>query len=130
MIGINKAAAAVTEALSQYGAEFSLLPDFRLTNLAERRIVVVPISEDVKMVSRTQKEIVYKIDVGITQKADIETAEALISFTETLGNKMLAGSFLGAVCVSVMYDPVISTDDLRQKGQYIGVISLGLKEIC
>ena len=130
MTGIVSLAQIIVNDLSSYGAEYSAVPELFLAELDSRRIIVVPVSVETRLISRTQIERVYKIEIGVVQKAKDSELDKIIDFVEQLATNLLKRKFGNTTCLSVLFDPLYSAEDMRERNQFTSVISLSLKEIC
>lgn len=130
MSTIIEMANAVVEELADYSAELQFAPDFDLPRLATRRVVVVPIAKEYKLLSRSTSERIHRIEIGVLQRAQLLDLDALISMVENIGMSFLGKRLLTGMCVSVSFEPIYSPEDLRSKNQFTSVIALSFKEIA
>jgi hypothetical protein len=129
MPDILKIAEAVAEELAEYSAEVSFVPEYELAELAEMRVVVVPLAIEFKTLSRSSREELLKVSVGILKRGKESELPDLLKLSNDIGVRFLHCKLAGATCVSVAYDPIYSPEYLRQRNQFISVIQLAFKQI-
>ena len=120
-------AEAVAAELSDYHAEVLYFPEYELRDLDEMRVAVVPLSTEYKAVSRTAHEELPKVQVGVLKRCEEDGLDAMLQFVEGLGLGFLNKKLAGATCVCVAYNPIYSSEHLRERGQFICVIELTFK---
>ncbi len=118
---------AVAAELSDYHAEVLYFPEYELRDLDEMRVVVVPLSTEYKAVSRTAREELPKVQVGVLKRCGEDGLDAMLQFVEGLGLGFLNRKLAGATCVCVAYNPIYSPEHLRERGQFTSVIELTFK---
>lgn len=118
---------AVAAELSDYHAEVLYFPEFELRDLDEMRVAVVPLSTEYKAVSRTAREELPKVQVGVLKRCGEDGLDAMLQFVEGLGLGFLNRKLAGATCVCVAYNPIYSPEHLRERGQFTCVIELTFK---
>ena len=127
MVDIIKLADGVATAIGD-DAEVALAPEFTLLDVKEkRRTVVVPVSVAHKMLARGVREDVFKVEVGVLQKATEDDLIELVSEVQKLAVKLLHKHIEGAICVSVEHTPLYDARLMRERRQFAGVIELTFK---
>lgn len=121
-------AEAVVAELTEYDAELNFAPDFKLSNLATRQVVVVPMGKECKLETRSSSEIIHRIEIGVLYRAKAPDVPSLIRIVESIGAYFLRKQLLNQTCFAVTWEPIYSADDLRSKNQFTSVISLRFKE--
>ena len=129
MSEVLKIAEAVAAELAEYHAEVMFFPEFELRDLDEMRVAVVPLSTEYKIVSRTAREELPKVQVGILKRCGEDGLDAMLQFVEGLGLGFLARRLAGATCVCVAYNPIYSPEHLRERGQFTCVMELTFKTV-
>lgn len=128
MSGILDYANAVASALSEYGAEVALAPDFDIRDLKGIRVVVLPYGRKAKLATRISHQNQFVINVAIIQKANGMQAEENISKAEEIGAKLLGAKLVNGSCLQVEWDPLYSVDELREKGLFISVLKIAVED--
>lgn len=128
MSAVITLAEAVAGALEDYHAEVLFFPEYELRDIEEMKVVVVPLSEEYKPLSRTQHEEILKVQVGFLKRGGEDELPELLRTVEGLGLGFLNKKLVGATCVGVAYNPIYSPEHLRERGQFTSVIELSFKQ--
>lgn len=128
MSAVLDIAEAVAGALEDYHAEVLFFPEFELRDIEEMKVVVVPLSEEYKPLSRTQHEEILKVQVGFLKRGCEDELPELLRTVEGLGLGFLNRQLAGATCVCVAYNPIYSPEHLRERGQFTGIIELSFRQ--
>jgi len=120
-------AEAVAETLADFHAEVLFFPEFELRDIEEMKVIVVPLSEEYKPLSRTQHEEILKVQVGFLKRGGEDELPELLRTIEGLGLGFLNRQLAGATCVGVAYNPIYSPEHLRERNQFTSVIELAFK---
>ena len=111
-------------------AEVELAPEFSLKDVKERtRIVVVPVGVKHKMLSRSHREDLLIVQVGVLRKATEDDLVDLVSYVQTLALHFLHRTICGAKCVEANHAPLYVPDHMRERRQFTGVLELSFKEV-
>ncbi len=129
MSEVLRIAEAVAAELAEYHAVVMFFPEFELRDLDEMRVAVVPLSTEYKIVSRTAREELPKVQVGILKRCGEDGLDAMLQFVEGLGLGFLTRRLAGAMCVCVAYNPIYSPEHLRERGQFTSVMELTFKTV-
>ncbi len=129
MSEVLKIAEAVAEKLAEYRAEVLFFPEFELRELEKMRVVVVPLAEEYKTLSRSSHEEILKVQIGFLKRGCEDELPELLKLVEGLGLEFLNLKLAGAMCVCVAYNPIYSPEHLRERGQFTSVIELSFKQI-
>ena len=128
MSAVLDIAEAVAGTLEDYHAEVLFFPEFELRDIEEMKVVVVPLSEEYKPLSRTQHEEILKVQVGFLKRGGEDELPELLHTVEGLGLGFLNKKLAGAICIGVGYNPIYSPEHLRERGQFTSVIELSFKQ--
>ncbi len=128
MSAVLTLAEAVAETLADYHAKVLFFPEFELRDIEEMKVVVVPLSEEYKPLSRTQHEEILKVQVGFLKRGCEDELPELLRTVEGLGLGFLNRKLAGATCVGVAFNPIFSPEHLRERGQFTSVIELAFKQ--
>ena len=128
MSAVLTLANAVAETLADFHAEVLLYPEFELRDIEEMKVIVVPLAEEFKPLSRTQHEEILKVQVGFLKRCCEDELPELLRSVEGLGLGFLNKPLAGATCVSVAFNPIYSSEHLRERGQFTSVIELSFKQ--
>ena len=128
MSAVITLANAVAEALADFHAEVLFFPEFELREIEEMKVVVVPLAEEYKPLSRTQHEEILKVQVGFLKRGCEDELPELLRTVEGLGLGFLNKPLAGATCVGVAFNPIYSPEHLRERGQFTSVIELSFKQ--
>ena len=111
-------------------AEVELAPEFSLKDVKEKmRIVVVPVGIKHRMVTRSHREDILAIQVGVLRKATEDDLVDLVNYVQTLALHFLHRTICGAKCVKVEHSPLYVPDHMRERRQFTGIIELSFKEV-
>lgn len=125
---IALAQAVVTE-LSEYDAVLNFAPDYDLSKLAVRKVVVVPMAKEHTLATRSSSQLVHRIEIGVLYRAKEPDLPTLIPISEAIGQLFIRKTIAGSVCIGVAWEPIYSADDLRSKNQFTSVIALTFKGV-
>ena len=128
MAAVLDIAEAVAESLEDHHAEVLFVPEFELKDIEEMRVIVVPLAEEYKPLSRTQHEEILKVQVGFLKRGCEDELPELLRTVEGLGLGFLNKKLAGATCVGVAFNPIYSPEHLRERGQFTSVIELSFKQ--
>lgn len=128
MSAVLQIANAVAQSLENYHAEVLFFPEFELRELEEMKVVVVPLAEEYKPLSRTQHEEILKVQVGFLKRGSEDELPELLQTVEGLGLGFLNKKLANATCVCVAYNPIYSPEHLRERGQFTSIIELAFKQ--
>lgn len=128
MSEIIRIAEAVAESLEKYHAEVLFFPEFKLRDLDDLRVVVVPHSTEYKTVSRGRNEEILKVQIGFLKRGSEENLDDLLQTIEKIGLGFLNRKLGGATCVCVAYNPIYSPEHLRERGQFTSIIELSFRQ--
>ena len=129
MADLVSVAEAVAGELSRYDAKVCFLPEFRLAELAQLRVVVVPTGIEDELSTRDSVGAVYKVSVGVLKKADEGELPSLVGKVREIGRHFLGMHLCGCSCVKVSYDPIYSPEQFREKRQFTGVAVLSFRTV-
>ena len=127
MSAVSTLAEAVAETLADFHAEVLFFPEFELRDIEEMKVIVVPLSEEYKPLSRTQHEEILKVQVGFLKRGGEDELPELLRTIEGLGLGFLNRQLAGATCVGVAYNPIYYPEHLRERNQFTSVIELAFK---
>lgn len=127
MSEVLKMAEAVAAELAEYHAEVMFFPEFELRELEAMRVAVVPTGTEYKTVSRSSREELLKVQIGLLKRGCEDELPELLQLVEGLGLGFLNRKLAGATCVGVAYNPIYSPEHLRERGQFTSVIELTFK---
>jgi len=128
MSAVLQIANAVAQSLENYHAEVLFFPEFELRELEEMKVVVVPLAEEYKPLSRTRHEEILKVQVGFLKRGSEDELPELLQTVEGLGLGFLNKKLANATCVCVAYNPIYSPEHLRERGQFTSIIELAFKQ--
>ena len=128
MSAIVTLAAEVALELADFHAEVLFFPEFELRDIEEMKVIVVPLAEEYKPLSRTQHEEILKVQVGFLKRGCEDELPELLRTVEKLGLGFLNKQLVGATCVGVAFNPIYSPEHLRERGQFTSVIELSFKQ--
>lgn len=117
-------AEAVAASLADYGAEVQFVPEFRIRDTEDMKIMVVPAGAEFKALSRGICEEILEVHLGVLKKATQDDVPELASFVQALGKSFLHERVGNAICTGAVFDPVYSPSHLREKGLFASVIEL------
>lgn len=127
MSDVLKVAKKVVEELSDYNAILAFYPEFELRELEDMKIVVIPVGSQYKTLSRNTCEEKLYVQIGILKRCSENEITKLLSFVESIGLKFLNKKFDDAMCVCITYNPIYSSEHLRERSQFTSVIELVFK---
>ena len=128
MSAVVTLAAEVALELADFHAEVIFFPEFELRDIEEMKVIVVPLAEEYKPLSRTQHEEILKVQVGFLKRGCEDELPELLRTVEKLGLGFLNKQLVGATCVGVAFNPIYSPEHLRERGQFTSVIELSFKQ--
>jgi len=128
MSDIVRLAEAVAAELAEYHAEVLFCPEFKLRDIDEMRVVVVPLAVEYKTVSRASREEVLKVQIGFLKRCNEDDLGELLSTVERLGLGFLGKTLAGAACIGVAYNPIYFPEHFRERRQFTSVIELSFKK--
>ena len=128
MSAVLEIAEAVAGTLEDYHAEVLFIPEFELRDIEEMKVIVVPLSEEYKPLSRTQHEEILKVQVGFLKRGCEDELPELLRTVEGMGLGFLNKKLAGATCVGVAFNPIYSSEHLRERGQFTSIIELSFKQ--
>ena len=128
MSAVVTLAAEVALELADFHAEVIFFPEFELRDIEEMKVIVVPLAEEYKPLSRTQHEEILKVQVGFLKRGCEDELPELLRTVEGLGLGFLNQKLAGATCVGVAFNPIYSSEHLRERGQFTSVIELSFKQ--
>ena len=128
MSAVVTLAAEVALELADFHAEVIFFPEFELRDIEEMKVIVVPLAEEYKPISRTQHEEILKVQVGFLKRGCEDELPELLRTVEKLGLGFLNKQLVGATCVGVAFNPIYSPEQLRERGQFTSVIELSFKQ--
>ena len=128
MSAVVTLAAEVALELADFHAEVIFFPEFELRDIEEMKVIVVPLAEEYKPLSRTQHEEILKVQVGFLKRGCEDELPELLRTVEGLGLGFLNKPLAGATCVGVAFNPIYSPEHLRERGQFTSVIELSFKQ--
>ena len=128
MSDVVSIAEAVAAELAEYRAEVLFSPEFKLREIDEMKVVVVPMTVEYKAVSRASREEVLKVQIGFLKRCDEDALPGLLDTIEGLGLGFLGRKIGDATCVGVAYDPIYFPEHLRERRQFTSVIELSFKK--
>ncbi len=126
---LDELAGAVAAELSGYGATVCYLPEFKLAELSQLRVVVVPTGIEDTLSTRDAVDARYKVSVGVLKKADESELPTLVEKVRAIGRHFLGMRLAGCSCVKVAYDPIYSPEQFREKRQFTGVVVLSFRTV-
>ena len=128
MSAVVTLAAEVALELADFHAEVIFFPEFELRDIEEMKVIVVPLAEEYKPLSRTQHEEILKVQVGFLKRGCEDELPELLRTVEKLGLGFLNKQLVGATCVGFAFNPIYSPEHLRERGQFTSVIELSFKQ--
>ena len=129
MADLVSVAEAVAGDLSRYGAKVCYLPEFKLSDLSQMRVVVVPTGIEEELATRDSVGAVYKVSVGVLKKTTEDELPALLGTVRAIGRHFLGMHLAGCSCVKASYDPIYSPEQFREKRQFTGVVILSFRTV-
>jgi len=129
MADLVSVAGAVASELSRYGAAVSFLPEFKLADLSQTRVVVVPTGIEEELATRESVGAVYKVSVGVLKRATEDELPALVDMVRGIGRHFLGRHLADCSCVKASYDPVYSPELFRERRQFTGVVVLSFRTV-
>lgn len=130
MQDISNIANKVAEHLKDYGAEVMYAPNFELYAMQGKKVIVLPYGKKRKITSRIAYTNDCVLHIAVIKKCRNEAeVPELVSEVEEIGNKILKSKVDSSICVSIEYEPLYSSDDLRTNKLFIGVIQADFREI-
>ena len=124
VIGIANEIAA---SLADHHAEVQFIPEFKIRDAGDTRVVVVPAGTEFRALSRAVHEERPCVHVGFVRKATEDDVAALLDSVQELGKSFLHRRMAGATCTGVEFDPLYSPAHLREKGLFVSVVELTFK---
>ena len=121
VIGIANEIAA---SLADHHAEVQFIPEFKIRDAGDTRVVVVPAGTEFRALSRAVHEERPCVHVGFVRKATEDDVPALVDFVQALGKSFLNRRFGNALCTGAVFDPIYSPAHLREKGLFVSVVEL------
>ena len=121
VIGIANEIAA---SLADHHAEVQFIPEFKIRDAGDTRVVVVPAGTEFRALSRGLHDERPCVHVGIVRRATEDDVPALIDFAQALGRSFLHRRLADATCTGVAFDPIYSPSHLREKGLFVSVVEL------
>ena len=121
-------AEAVAAELSEYHAEVLFCPEFKLCDIEEMKVVVVPLAVEYKTASRAAHEEVLKVQIGFLKRCDEDGLSGLLDTVEELGLGFLGRKLTDATCIGVAYNPIYFPEHFRERRQFTSVIELAFKK--
>lgn len=129
MADVVSVAVAVAGELSRYGAKVCFLPEFKLSELSQMRVVVVPTGIEDELTTRDSVGAVYKVSVGVLKKTTEDELPHLTGVVRGIGRHFLGRHLAGCTCVKASYDPIYSPEQFREKRQFTGVAVLSFRTV-
>lgn len=129
MADLVSVAGAVASELSRYGATVCFLPEFKLSELSQMRVVVVPTGIEDELATRDSVGAVYKVSVGVLKKTTEDEIPLLVQTVRSIGRHFLGMHLAGCSCVKAAYEPVYSPEQFREKRQFTGVVVLSFRTV-
>ena len=129
MADLASLAGAVARELSCYEAKVCFLPEFRLSDLSQTRVVVVPTGIEDELATRDSVGAVYKVSVGVLKRTTEDELPALVNTLRGIGRHFLGRHLAGCTCVKAAYDPIYSPEQFREKRQFTGVAVLSFRTV-
>ncbi len=129
MNDVLELAEKVCKELEKYHAEMILVPEFELYELEKMRIIVVPVATEYKILSRSSHEELLKVQIGVLKRCKEDDIVELLAFVSQIGLDFLHKNLDGANCLSVRFNPIYSTEHLRERNQFTSVIELTFKQL-
>lgn len=126
---LDELAGAVAADLSRYGATVCFLPEFKLSELSQMRVVVVPTGIEDELTTRDSIGAVYKVSVGVLKKTTEDELPHLTGVVRGIGRHFLGRHLAGCTCVKASYDPIYSPEQFREKRQFTGVAVLSFRTV-
>lgn len=123
--GIVALAEGVAAYLRRHGAvTLSYAPDYTPSEIGDRRIVVVPAAVRATLSSRKAVQEDLVVSVGVLKKVSAPAeVPGLVELVCEIGRELLGGVVCSRLCVDASWDPMLSMDDLRSRGQFVGVVN-------
>lgn len=114
-------------------AKVSFSPEYNLSSETSKNGKTIFVSPRDKKSIREARKLVnteFVIDVCILERArDNNDIAPLIELTEDLADKLLHETFDNAMVSQITFNPLLASEELRQKHLFVSVLSLTLKEI-
>ena len=129
MADLVSVAGAVASELSRYGATVCFLPEFKLSELSQMRVVVVPTGIEDELATRDSVGAVYKVSVGVLKKTTEDEIPSLVQTVRSIGRHFLGMHLAGCSCVKAAYEPIYSPEQFREKRQFTGVVVLSFRTV-
>lgn len=129
MSDIITLAQSIAEELVDHNAEMLIAPEFDLPSLATQRVVVAPIAQEVRILSRASREIIFRIDIAVLYRAKNIDIDAMLELVQSIGESFLGKKISRATCYSIEYNPIYDAEMLRTKNQFCGVVNLAFKVV-
>ena len=126
---LDELAGAVAAELSRYGATVCYLPEFKLAELSQMRVVVVPTGIEDELSTRDSIGALYKVSVGVLKKTTEDEIPSLVQTVRSIGRHFLGMHLAGCSCVKAAYEPVYSPEQFREKRQFTGVVVLSFRTV-
>lgn len=109
-------------------------PSFKLPDMKELHVTVVPRAISSTSLDRSRDTFSYEIDVAVQKKTDMAqaTLDALMTLVEEIADHFRAGplaSFPGARCMDVKNSPVFSQEHLDEFRQFTSVLTLTFRVV-
>ena len=127
MSDVVRLAEAVAAELADYHAEVSFCPEFKLRDIDEMKVVVVPLAVEYKTISRAVHEQVLKVQIGFLKRCDEDALNGLLRTVEGLGLGFLGRKLADATCFGVAYNPIYFPEHFRERRQFTSVMELSFK---
>lgn len=129
MTGILKLAEGVAHEIGG-DTVVSLAPDYTLKDVKDaRRIVVIPVGIEHRMLSRSHREDAFKVQVGVLRKATEDELEELVGYVQNLALSFFRKRIEGATCMEAKHTPLFVPDHLKEHRQFTGVVELTFKDV-
>lgn len=111
-------------------AELMLVPDFDLSAIRTRRVVVTPNKLVSQCATRGDSDRTVEIAVGLIQRAKTADIRELLQRLEAIGDLLEKARLSSGRCVAIKYDPLYDVASLLQKGAFIGVCTATIRVIA
>ena len=129
MASIVELANAVAAAMPELHAQVCFVPEFSLSEIADRKIVVVPTGTDYGLTARHGREVRHKVSVGVLKRCNEDEIEPLLALCDEIARRFHGRRLLDAVCIEAQRDPLYSPEHLRERNQFTGVIVLTFRSL-
>lgn len=122
--------ADLNAAFSQtFTAERHYLPRFKLPELEQLKVTVVPRGLTIQALDRGRDRCDYEIDVAVQQRTNLtkESLDALMTLAEEIADRFRGkrlASFPAARCIEVKNEPVYAPEHLEEFRQFTSVMTL------